>query len=119
MMRRALMMAAVLVAPVLLALGGSLLAAPAGPPDVDAKPVKLGSVTGAPPVPALEPEQGPSPAPSPAPPITPAPTPAPPVTPTPGLPAPAPAPESPAAPGPAPVVPPVVIDDDDVEDGDD
>lgn len=116
MMRRALLMAAVLVAPVLLALGGSLLAAPAGPPDVDAKPVKLGSVPGAPPVPALEPQQGPGPAPAP----TPAPTPS--GVPAPGQPepAPVPAPEPPpAAPGPAPVVPPVVIDDDDVEDGDD
>lgn len=112
MMRRVLIMAAVLVIPVLLAVAGSLLAAPAGPPSVDSRPVRLAAGPDGAPAPGLEPvsppaaPQEPVPAPQEAPPATA------PVEPAPLPPAPA-----PAVP-PAPVVPPVIIDGDDgISDG--
>ncbi|MGF4043494.1 hypothetical protein ACQW07_08860 [Paenarthrobacter nitroguajacolicus] len=108
-MRRVLLLGAMLLVPVLLAVTGTLLAAPAGPPEVDANPIELGPGPDGRPAPGLEPTPGPS-QPSPSPSAPQEPTPAPPITPAPAPPA-APVPAPPAAP--VPVVPPVVIDDDD------
>lgn len=113
MFRRILLMAGILLVPVLLALAGSLLAAPAGPPEIDRQPVRLTAGPDGKPAPALEPEPVPQPAPGTkpgtkpgatpsAPPAKPVPSPSPSATPSGELPAP-----------PAPVLPPVVIDDDD------
>lgn len=55
MMRRAMMILALLGVPVLLALGGDLVSAPAGVPEVDTQPVQLNSRPGSAPAPALEP----------------------------------------------------------------
>ncbi|NQD88137.1 hypothetical protein HP499_10005 [Paenarthrobacter sp. CM16] len=109
-MRRVLLLGALLVIPVLLAVAGTLLAAPSGPPAVDANPIELGPGPDGKPAPGLEPTQTPTQTPSPSPtPTPPAPTP-PPVAPPPAPAPPAPSPEPVV---PVPVVPPVVIDDDD------
>lgn len=109
MIRRVLLMVAVLLVPALLAVAGTMLAAPAGPPQVDSRTVEMGAGPDGKPAPGLEP----APTPDPVPPQAPAPP-----APEPPLPA---APEAPAVPPqPVPVVPPVVIDDDDDDDvGDD
>ncbi|MGO4145407.1 hypothetical protein AB4Y77_10010 [Paenarthrobacter sp. YAF11_1] len=107
-MRRVLLLGALLVVPVLLAVAGTLLAAPSGPPAVDANPIELGPGPDGRPAPGLEPTPSPT-TPAPAP-TTPAPAPT--TTPPPVAPAPAP-PVVPQPVVPVPVVPPVVIDDDD------
>ncbi|MCT9868983.1 hypothetical protein [Paenarthrobacter aurescens] len=105
-MRRVLLLGALLVVPVLLAVAGTLLAAPSGPPAVDANPIELGPGPDGRPAPGLEPTPAPT-TPGTAP-TTPAPAP---TTPAPTPPPVAPAPAPPVVP--QPVVPPVVIDDDD------
>ncbi|MFJ6456616.1 hypothetical protein [Paenarthrobacter sp. NPDC091669] len=114
-MRRVLLLGALLVVPVLLAVAGTLLAAPSGPPAVDANPIELGPGPDGRPAPGLEPTPSPTtPAPAPTTPGTSPTTPA--ATPPPVAPAPTPPPAPPVVPQPVvpqPVVPPVVIDDDD------
>ncbi len=122
MIRRIAVLAAVLVIPVLLAVAGSLLAAPAGPPDIDSQPVLMEAGPDGKPAPGLEPPAPPAASepgvPAPAEPLAP-PAPAePPAAPAPAAPPPAAPP--PAQVPPAPVAPPVVIEDDDdaFDDGD-
>ncbi|WP_185751182.1 hypothetical protein [Arthrobacter sp. 31Y] len=110
-MRRVLLLGAMLLVPVLLAVAGTLLAAPSGPPAVDANPIELGPGPDGRTAPGLEPTPVPEPSSpasvGPSQPAVPAePTPAPPTTPPP-------APAPPVVPAPVPVVPPVIIDDDD------
>lgn len=107
--RRVCLLGAMLLVPVLLAVAGGLLSAPAGPPKVDTSPVQLGPGPDGSPALGLEPRESPAPShpsanPDPPPPAVETP---------PAVPVPAPAP--PAAP--IPVLPPVVIDDDDDDDG--
>ncbi|OFI37197.1 hypothetical protein BIU82_08840 [Arthrobacter sp. SW1] len=110
-------MAGILLVPVFLALAGSLLGAPAGPPVVNEQPVRLVAGPDGSPAPALEP------APAATKPGTTKPGTAKPVpTPTkpPAKPTPPPSTVPPSTAPPAPVLPPVVIDgDDDSDDVDD
>lgn len=114
MMRRVLLLGTMLMVPVLLAMAGTFLSAPSGPPNVDATPIELGPGPDGAPAHGMEPNPSMSPSAAPDTGGTPQPQPteAPPVPVPPAAPVPTPPAE------PVPVLPPVVIDDDDDEDDD-